>query len=339
MTKNIPMDVDTLKAGMILGETIFDASGNTLLSEGVILRKVYIEKIKGLGYLSVRIQADVAEISGVKESADGGNIEKEQEIILETTRIQSAEFVEKCMASLCEAGDIDADKLYLIVNAIIEEIFKNDDVMVNLSQLKNVGEYEFHHGVNVCVLSIVCGIYMGFHKNRLLEIGIGALLHDVGKAFIPEEILLAPRSLTEEEFHHVKQHPMLGYEALKRIPKIVETSACVALYHHERMDGSGYPTGKIGKTIHVYSKIVAVADVYDAIISQRPYREKKNPYYAMEQILKTTDTYFDREVVRVFLKVVGYYPVGLHVSLSTGESGIVMKKNRNRPLVRILKLI
>lgn len=334
--KRIPKGIDALKSGMILGETIFDSSGNTLLSDGIILRQAYIEKIKDLGYLSVQIQVEATEsVEEVKtENLESSNSSKD--VVIRTTREEAAVLVNDCMQNVAVGTDIDTDKLYLVVNTIIDEIFSNEDITVNLANLKSVDEYVFQHSVNVCIMSIICGIYLGFNKVRLVELGIGALLHDIGKHLISQEILNKPGPLTPDEFSIVKKHTILGYEALKRIPNITETSACVALYHHERFDGAGYPTGKQAQNIHVYAKIVAVADVFDAITSDRVYGSRENPYKAMEYILKSSESHFDKEIVRVFLKAVGYYPLGLNVILSTGEYGMITKKDRDLPTVRIL---
>lgn len=287
--KRIPKGIDALKSGMILGETIFDSSGNTLLSDGIILRQAYIEKIKDLGYLSVQIQVEATEsVEEVKtENLESSNSSKD--VVIRTTREEAAVLVNDCMQNVAVGTDIDTDKLYLVVNTIIDEIFSNEDITVNLANLKSVDEYVFQHSVNVCIMSIICGIYLGFNKVRLVELGIGALLHDIGKNLISQEILNKPGPLTPDEFNIVKKHTILGYEALKRIPNITETSACVALYHHERFDGAGYPTGKQAQNIHVYAKIVAVADVFDAITSDRVYGSRENPYKAMEYILKSAN--------------------------------------------------
>ncbi len=334
--KRIPTGIDTLKSGMILGETIFDSSGNTLLSDGIILRQAYIEKIKNLGYLSVQIQVDASEIIEEVNTENNETTNTSKEVIIRSTREEAAVLVNECMQNVAVSTDVDTDKLYLVVNTIIDEIFSNEEITINLSNLKSVDEYVFQHSVNCCILSIVCGIYLGFNKVRLVELGIGALLHDIGKNLISQEILNKPGELTSEEFELVKKHTILGYEALKRIPNITETSACVALYHHERYDGTGYPTGKKAQNIHVYAKIVAVADVFDAITSDRVYGTKEDPYKAMEYILNSIGTHFDKEIVRVFLKSVGYYPRGLNVVLSTGEYGLVTRRDRDLPTIRVL---
>jgi HD-GYP domain-containing protein (c-di-GMP phosphodiesterase class II) len=336
--KRMTKGIGTLKSGMILGETIFDSSGNTLLSDGIILRQAYIDKIKELGYVSVQIQVDAPAVEeGASQNADNQETGTgERDVIIRRTREEASVLVRECMENIASSTEVDADKLYLVVNTIIEEVFSNEDITFNLSNLRSIDEYVFQHSVNVCVMAIICGIYMGFNKVRLVELGIGALLHDVGKRMISQEVLNKPGALSAEEMDVVRKHTILGYEALKRIPNITETSACVALYHHERFDGGGYPTGKNAQNIHIYAKIVAVADVFDAITSDRVYCAKEDAYKAMDRILKESDAQFDKEIVRIFLKVVGYYPLGLNVILSTGEYAMVTKKNRDVPVVRVL---
>ncbi len=215
-----------------------------------------MKKIKGLGYLSVQIQVEANETVKVEQEIENkDDSAASRDLIIRTTREEATVLVKSCMKNVSVDTEIDVDKLYLIVNTIIDEIFSSEEITVNLANSIS-GRVCFEHSVNVCILSVICGIYMGFNKVRLVELGIGALLHDIGKGLISQETLNKPGTLTSDEFDEIKKHTILGYEALKRIPNITETSACVALYHHERFDGAGYPTGKKAQNIHVYAKLL-----------------------------------------------------------------------------------
>lgn len=322
-----------LEEGMVLAEPIYDNEGKLLLSEGSVLRPVYIQKIIDLG-LSVTKILD-GECSIMTRVSDFETAVM-KDTILKSTRNDAKEAVRQCMEKVVVRSQVDMDRLYLVVNQIIDEIFSNEVVTMNLSQLREVDHYIFEHSVNVCILSLITGIYMGFNKVRLVELGIGALLHDIGKILVPQDVLNKPDQLDDDEFGILKLHTMRGYEALKHTKQFSEASLEAILSHHERCDGNGYPMRKTKDNLHVYAKIVSVADVFDAVTADKVYRKKEDPYRAMYYIIDELDTKFDREIVKKFLKVVGYYPLGLYVTLNNGEYGVITKVHKNRPTVRIL---
>ncbi len=325
--------VSELEEGMVLANPVYGSDGKLLLSEGIVLRKIYIQKILDLKLDSVFVyDADCSIVS----HADDFETIVMKDMILNSTRNDAKEVVKTCMADVVAKSDVDMDKLYLVVNQIVDEILSLEVVTVNLSQLREVDHYIFDHSVNACVLSLLTGIYMGFNKVRLLELGIGALLHDIGKVLVPQEVLNKPDRLEDDEFGIMKLHTLRGYEALKSNKEFSEGTLSVILSHHERCDGYGYPQNLLKDEIHVYAKIVSVADVFDAITADRVYRKKEDPYRAMHCIISELDTKFDREVVKKFLRVVGYYPLGLYVTLNNGEYGVITKAHKDRPTVRIL---
>ncbi len=325
--------VNELEEGMILADAIFDQTGKMLLSEGIVLRHIYIQKILDLGLENVRI-AD--EDCGIITRVNDFESTVLKDMIMNSTRQDAKSAVKRCMDNVVSRTQVDMDKLYLVVNQIIDEILSSDIVAFNLSQLREVDQYIFDHSVNVSILSIITGIYMGFNKVRLIELGIGALLHDIGKILVPQDVLNKPDRLEDDEFGILKLHTIRGYEALKQIKQFSDASLEAVLSHHERCDGRGYPQGRHKDEIHVYAKIVAVADVFDAVTADKVYREKEDPYRAMYYVIDELDSKFDREIVKKFLKVVGYYPLGLYVTLNNGEYGIITKVNKDRPTVRIL---
>lgn len=325
--------VSELEEGMVLATPVYDLNGKLLLSEGIVLRQIYIQKILDLKLEKVLIYD--ANLSIVSRNDDFETIVM-KDMILNSTRNDAKEIVRGCMNDVVAKSQIDMDKLYLVVNQIVDEILSLDAVTVNLSQLREVDQYIFDHSVNTCVLSIITGIYMGFNKIRLLELGIGAILHDIGKVMMPQDILNKPDRLEDDEFGIMKLHTIRGYEALKSNKQFSEGTLSVILSHHERCDGGGYPKGLHKDDIHVYAKIVTVTDVFDAITADKVYSKKDDPYRAMSFIISELDTKFDREIVKKFLKVVGYYPLGLYVTLNNGDYGLITKAHKDRPVVRIL---
>jgi HD-GYP domain-containing protein (c-di-GMP phosphodiesterase class II) len=202
-----------------------------------------------------------------------------------------------------------------------------------------VDDYTFAHSVNVCVLSIISGIGLGYSISRLKELGVGAILHDIGKLKVPQELLKKPSQLTVEEFEEIKKHTIYGYEILKNNKKVSMVSAFIAFGHHERYDGSGYPLQLKGESIHHCARIVAVADVYDALTSDRVYRKKIKPHEAIEYILSLSAHHFDEEIVQSFIRFVAIYPVGTGVILNTKERGVVISENKDMPTKPVIRVV
>lgn len=336
--KRIP--TEALEAGMVLGETLYDHSGNVLLSKGIELRHAYIEKIAQLNLDTVLI-SDISKyifeepaLSVVDPVLSMVN----RDMIVAETRSDATALVKDFMDGLGgPAGTPNIDKLLLIVNQIIDEILKNDEIAFNLGDLKSVDDYTFEHSVNVCVLALLSGISMGLKKVALVELGIGAILHDIGKILIPQDILNKPGLLDDDEFNTVKRHARLGYDVLNRIKGVSQASSAVALYHHERYDGNGYPNGMHNESIPLYSRIVAIADVFDALTSDRVYSRKISPYKAMEYVISMVGAHFDQEIVKRFTRQMGFFYKGLHLVLNTGETAVVTVAQSARPVVRVLR--
>lgn len=331
---------DKLEAGMVLGETLYDTSGNILLSKGIELRHAYIEKIISLNLDTVQI-SDVSKyifeepaLSVVDPVLNMVN----RDIVVAETRKDATDLVRNFMNALGGvSGTPNIDKLLIVVNQLIDEILKNDEIAFNLGDLKSVDDYTFEHSVNVCVLALISGISLGLKKVALVELGIGAILHDIGKILIPQDVLGKPGLLNDEEFEIVRRHARLGYDVLHGIKGVSQASASVALGHHERYDGNGYPNGSQEDSIPLYSRIVAIADVFDALTSDRVYSRKISPYKAMEYVVSMVGAHFDGEIVRRFVRQVGFFYKGLHLELNTGEIAVVMVMQNARPIVRVLK--
>lgn len=325
------VSVEELVEGMILGTCIHDDCGNVLLSEGLQLTPTTIERIDKLNISSVPILYEVEDFIKPKVALE--NIDS---VSIEETIYETRVIMDRSLRKFQFNELLEFEKLKAVVNQLIAEILAKDFVTVNLTKIKNTDAYLLEHSVNVCLLSLVTGVYLGYAKDELIHLGLGALLHDIGKMFIPDEIINKPSKLNEEEFDIIKNHTVFGGEAGKKINGLSKESVEIILYHHERIDGKGYPYGVHSEQIPVYARIVSVADVFDAITSDRIYRDRIDAYTAVEFIIGETGTKFDKDVVRVFLKLVGYYPIGLRVSLNSGEQGIVKKKNKKKPVIRIL---
>ena len=215
---------------------------------------------------------------------------------------------------------------------LIDNIRTNDDVLVNIDNLKSYDDYTYHHSLCVAVVAIAIGIELGFDERRQIELGLCGMLHDIGKTHIPHDIINKSDKLTSEEFELVKKHPSEAAEIIFKKGIISQAVYDGILSHHEKFDGSGYPNHLAGKSIPLYGRILTVADVFDALTSNRSYRRACAPSEAVEYIMGGIGTQFDEEIVKAFLKKVAPYPVGAIVQLSNGERGIVMQNNTDWPL-------
>ena len=312
---------------MKLARTIYSDEGGILLSKGVTLKKEYIKRLDALGISDIYIQDEFSHDIEVND------------VIHEQIRNETKLLIKQIMHNYKVGIELNASSVKKVVNTILDELLGTKDILVNLIDIKTVDDYTFAHSVNVCVLSIITGINIGLNQLKLRDLGVGALLHDVGKTLIPQEILKKPSKLDNDEFEQIKKHTILGYELLKKNANISSTSAYIALAHHERFNGSGYPLSIAGEKIHLFARIVAIADVYDALTSDRVYRKKVSVHEVIEYINGLGTQHFDSVVVEYFIQNIASYPVGTGVLLSNGYKGIVVEVSRNlpkRPIIRIV---
>lgn len=248
-------------------------------------------------------------------------------------------FIDKILGDIQRGKDIDVKEAKSLVSNLTKNIMENPMALIWLTQLKNRDEYTANHSLNVCILALFFGRSLGLNSQQLNELGIGALLHDIGKLRVPLEILNKPDRLTDDEFEVMKKHTLFGYDLLKNKDELSQEALVILQQHHERVDGHGYPYGLESHSIGLYSKIVKIVDVYDAVTSKRAYQDEVSPYHALNCIYSDRNGAFDEELVQQFLKHMGIYPVGCTIELNTGEVGIVTSINEKRHLTPTLLLV
>lgn len=334
--------IECVKDGCYLAKTIFDDDGRALLREGVKLTDSLLKRIKDIHVYSLYIVDEYSE----NEIEDVIKPELRQKAIktIKETFSSVEKFTSlsenKLSNNLIKQRENYFTSIYAIAEELIEEILSNKNIMVNLVDIKSMDSYTYQHSVNVAVLSLILGIQLQLNKFDLFDLCVGALIHDIGKTFIPKEILMKPASLTNAEFEIIKEHTEKGYQYLRGILAISSKARIVALQHHEKFDGTGYPEKRKGTEINFLARIVAIADVYDSLTSDRPYRRALSPNEAMEYIMANSNTHFDYNLVKAFSRAIIPYPKGTLVRLSNGEIGIVEDTLPNfplRPTVKILK--
>ncbi len=227
---------------------------------------------------------------------------------------------------------VDVEAFGLVVVRMIDSIFRNPEALTCLAWMRDNDDCTFRHSLNSCILSIALGVELGFSRERLLELGMAAVLHDVGKLLLPEGLLNTPGRYTEGEFAEMRTHSRLGADLLMKTRGIRQSAVVVALQHHERMDGNGYPERLSGTRIHEFGRIVCIVDGYDAMTSARPYRKSFEPHEALQLMTFGRNSIYDAGLLQKFIACIGIYPVGSAVELSTGEIAVVRSVNRENPL-------
>lgn len=222
---------------------------------------------------------------------------------------------------------VDAEQCLPLVDEISGSVARNPGAMVSLARLKTHDDYTYLHSVAVCALMVSLARQLGLDEATTREAGLAGLLHDMGKAVMPLEVLNKPGKLTDVEFKIMKMHPVRGYEMLREGGTATEGALDVCLHHHEKIDGSGYPHGLRGEQISMLAKMGAVCDVYDAITSNRPYRNGWDPAESIRKMAEWRGGHFDDIVFQAFVKSLGIYPVGSLVRMQSGRLAVVCEQN------------
>jgi HD-GYP domain len=314
---------------MSLGDNLYNNHGDLMLASGTVLTSEYVKAIERLQYNGVYIDDDISKdihiINIINDSVRAQTVKGIKDVFIH------------CEKSSPEVKP-DFRKAKLQIEGIVDEIFSNKHLMVNMIDMKVFDDYTYYHSVNVAVLSIVLGVALQMDRGELCNLGFAALLHDIGKVFVKKEVLNKAGKLTPSEFDEIKSHSLLGCNHIKKGYGVSNSTYMAILDHHEKYDGGGYPNNLKGDNISWYGRIISVADVYDALTSDRPYRKALLPSDAMEYIMGSTKTQFDPRIVEVFVKKIAPYPIGTCVKLSNGLTGIVVENYEElcmRPRIRI----
>lgn len=232
---------------------------------------------------------------------------------------------------------IEAEAAAPLVEEISNSVMRNPGALISLARLKTADDYTFMHSVAVCALMIALARQLDLDDQQVREAGLAGLLHDLGKAMIPHEVLNKPGKLTDAEFALVKTHPEEGYRLLLEGRGVSEITKDVCLHHHEKIDGSGYPKGLTGDAMSLFAKMGAVCDVYDAVTSNRPYKAGWDPAESIKRMAEWTG-HFDPKVFQAFVKSLGIYPIGSLVRLASGKLGVVIEQGEQSLLKPKIKV-
>ena len=232
---------------------------------------------------------------------------------------------------------IDAANALPLVEEINASVTRNPGALISLARLKTADDYTYMHSVAVCALMIALARQLKLDEQQTREAGLAGLLHDLGKALMPKEVLNKPGKLTDEEFAIMKTHPAEGHKLLLGGSGVSEVIKDVCLHHHEKMDGSGYPEKLAGDQISIFARMGAVCDVYDAITSNRPYKNGWDPAESIKRMAEWQG-HFDPSVFQAFVKSLGIYPIGSFIRLESGRLGVVLEQSEKSLLTPKVKV-
>ena len=297
------LSVKNLKQGMIIAQSIYNRRGACYLVKGQPITNEYIRQLEKIGIPTV----------AVTSANPNFQLMPPEDIVQEKTRINAIEKVYDTFQSVEKQGQLDVDAMQGISENIIFDIIDRRENLVQLTDIRLHDTYTFAHSVNVAILSAMLGMLCHYTKKELLLLTLGALLHDLGKIDVPVAILTKTTGLSDEEFSVIKRHPLEGAKRIKDMELSLPSPAilaAIASEHHEHIDGNGYPRGIRGDKIHRYAKIVAIADVYDALTSERPYKKAYTPNIAYNIMKTVNQGQFDQDLLKLFFNNVSLYPAG-----------------------------
>jgi len=297
----------------------------------------WVESAPSSGQCPVReAKTEPGPVEGTKTGEIPSIFDAEEIRVARALQQQAVECVKGVYRNIAEEESPDLEAAEEVVGRMIHHITHHPNVLFTLSKLQDFDEYTFMHCVNVSTFSLIIGKALHYTQNELKKLGVGALFHDVGKTRVDKKILNKPGKLDAGELMVIRKHPIFSVELLREVPGMRMESMRVALEHHERISGGGYPRGLKGKEISPFGQIAAIADVYDAMTTDRVYQKKLLPYAAVSRIYRMTKENFDPGLVERFIARIGVYPVGTVVVLSSGEVGVVTEIHRDHLLSPIV---
>ncbi len=340
--------INQITNDMVLAQDIFanHDSVSPIIRQGANLNQDIVEKLEQHGIMVVFVQdlqeAPITPI--VNQGPLSHSVAKIAPAINEELKDKALDNLQDIFEFVSISGeDVHTSSAQLvtqldsIVEGLVGALVNDQSVLVNISDLKSYDDYTYHHSLSVAVLAISIGQVLNFSESELNQLGMCAMMHDIGKTAIPIEIIQKPSRLNESEFSLIQTHSSAGVDYLTKTKIGDEKIWSGVMYHHEKYDGTGYPNGLKAEEIPLWSRIISVADVYDALTSSRPYRAPMEPAHAIEYIMGGAGSSFDFDVVHALIRKIDLYPIGTCVELSDGTFAVVLdNENQLRPVVQLL---
>lgn len=283
--------------------------------------------------VDAELRADAARNRKLEHVPVSAELDRAAKICTQSERAVMSMFQEARMGKA-----VDASGAQRLVQEITDSVTRNPGALISLARLKTADDYTYMHSVAVSALMIALARQLGLSEEETRLAGLAGLVHDLGKALMPSEVLNKPGKLTDEEFAIIKRHPEGGYKLLLEGNGANEAMLDVCLHHHEKVNGTGYPKGLKGPEISLFAKMGAVCDVYDAITSNRPYKAGWDPAESLRQMATWAEGHFDPAIFQAFVKSLGIYPIGSLVRLTSGRIGIVIDQSKKSLLSPVVKV-
>lgn len=335
------LPIDFLQGDETLAVNIFNSDMQILVRQGATLSEKIIKRLKNNGIQSVYvvdmkmkeyIKRDISET--IEPSVRHNSVLKIRNAF---ERFEAQVKHQKKSLRYGDYGELLFKEVKNISSNLITEVMKHKDQMITMNDIKRISDYHYQHAVNVAVLSLIIAAELGLKSYDIEALTYGALLMDIGNQWIDKEVLNQPGPLSLEEKIKIHDHVIKGYRYITDNTTFDAHVKSIIMHHHERINGTGYPAGLKGDDIHPLAKIIMIADVYDALTSDRPHRRAYNQHEAIEYIMGNAGSLFDFELANIFVRKVVPYPVGTYVLLSNEQKGIVVDNNPDHPLRPIIR--
>ena len=333
-----------LRDGMKFDRPVYMDGENVFVPSGVPIRQKDIDRL--LRWEIPEVRTDGSAMSEVPRDAELAidfatfrDLPASDKSCLDAY-LRAIDEYEHIVNSVVSGDEIDRTKVDATVNLLLEKIRDSKNEMIQLILMGGRMERKIAAGVvNVTILSAIMGTVLKMTSHRLIQLATGALLHDTGMVKVPKAILKKKEKLTPDEMNQIRTHPIHSYKVISKELKYPEDIGVIALQHHERWDGNGYPRKLRGEDINIAARIVAVADAYISMINNRPHRNSMIGYSAMKNLLNDNGRHFDPKILKAFLESMGIYPIGSIVQLNTSAIGRVVESHAEAPLRPAVELI
>jgi HD-GYP domain-containing protein (c-di-GMP phosphodiesterase class II) len=332
-----------LQDGMKFDKPVFVDGENVFVPAGIPIRQKDIDRLLRWEIAEVQTEGDLVK-EGPRKPGEPIDLSIFKDLTGDKKSLEvylrAIEEYDRITADIMEGRDPERTKIDSVVNLLLERIKENRNEMIQLILMGGKVERSISAGViNVTILSAIMGMVLRFTSHRLIQLTTAAYLHDVGMMKVSKEILAKKETLSPEELNQIRTHPIHSYRMISKELKYPEEIGIIALQHHERWDGQGYPRRLHGEDINISSRVVAVADAYIAMINERPYRNSIIGYSAMKSVLNDNGRHFDPRILKAFLESMGIYPIGSIVQLNNSAIGRVVEIHAEAPLRPVIELI
>jgi putative nucleotidyltransferase with HDIG domain len=325
------LSIDLIKPGMSTAEVVFNKLGNVMIWENIVLDESLILRLRNNGIEGLIVYDDKAHL---KELSPSNNSAQHFLVAYE----QDANTTKQIFNDISSGRRLDIEAANNIVNSVVAKNDENRHIIDSIMRVRSIDEYTYYHSLNVSMLCMLIGRWLRLDEVHVQNLAQAGLLHDIGKTLIPLEIINKPGKLSGSEFAEMKRHSEYGYNVVNNMEEVPPEVAVAILTHHEKEDGSGYPIGLKGNQLNLYSKVITIADIFDAMTANRTYKSKDTPFQVFELMQHGSFGVLDPVVLKVFLENISTYYIGTKVKLNTGEQGEVVfmnKMNFSRPVVQV----